>query len=204
MLILLNSSFNDWCRNNAELLGVIVSMVALFATCLISGLTSKQTQKIHKQSIDIELYDKRKNLLDKISDDKFDVSIELELLFGKTFSNAYQELKLNKNRISFLNDQMVRLESVYQEDKSLMEEYQDLRLHIEETNLTELYSFYDSHTITYYCPEIENYFHANGKEISQELNRLNKIVEEKEKQLKNKMKNFINKTINVKINKENK
>ena len=182
-----------WILDNIE---IIINIITLIATCAISFCTLRQTQKLHMQNMDIELYEKRKNLLDKVCDEKTDISIELELLFGENFSNAYKELKLNKNRISFLNDQMAYLESVFQEDEAIAEEYKDLCLRAEETDLTELYIFYDSHAITYYCPEKEDYFCANGKEISQELNVLNKTVEEKEKQLKEKMKNFINQTIN--------
>ena len=182
----------DWIVSNLE---IIISSFSLIATCVISCVTLKQTQKIHKQSMDIELYEKRKNLLDKVCDEKTDISIELELLFGENFSNAYKELKLNKNRISFLNDQMAYLESVFQEDEAIAEEYKDLCLRAEETDLTELYIFYDSHAITYYCHEIEDCFCANGKEILKELKELNKTVKKKEEQLKNKIVDFMNKTI---------
>lgn len=108
-----------------DIIGIILNIATLIVTCVINARSLYQTRIIHKHSANIDLYDKRKVVLDKVIEDKADVSCDLEMLFGEEYYLQYREIKKLKDQEKLLISRFEKLEE-YFDKLDLYETYQEL------------------------------------------------------------------------------
>lgn len=194
----LNYNLLCWSFDISDIIGIILNIATLIVTCIINARSLYQTRVIHRHSANIDLYDKRKVVLDKVIEDKVDVSCDLELLFGQEYYLKYREIKKLKKHEKRLFSQLEKLEE-YFENINLYETYQELLNQDHLAESTALYDFYKTNTYSYYDNIEQQTIALDGNVITRDLLNTQKLLYKKKSMFEDSIEAFIIKSINLKI-----
>ena len=207
----------NWVNINEGFLMVSITVIYVLATIVICFFNGKSASASHKQveemkiqqkqNAGIQLYEVRKNILEKFSDNKFnEIFQDMPILFSNEINDKFVNVSDLYSQCMQLCDYLERFEEHLSEnyDESVYKEFQRLQYYDNLPNSDEitkenLYTFCDDYFFTQQDPITQEFITYDYRVISEKILDLNKKIDSDKAVLFLEIQNFIKDSVNREI-----
>ena len=163
----------------------------------------KESQHQQQQNTGIQLYQLRKDIIQKLSKEEYnEIYWDISLLFDDSIFNEFVSLTTKVQKLNMIQTYMSVFENHLKVDlgQNVFAKFQQLKADLNRPDTTvaseeELYRFCDQYTFTQYFKPDNEIKTFDYRELSKEAIQLHSFVQAKRMDLFMKMQNFIKKSI---------
>lgn len=163
----------------------------------------KESQHQQQQNTGIQLYQLRKDIIQKLSKEEYnEIYWDISLLFDDSIFNEFVSLTTKVQKLNMIQTYMSVFENHLKVDlgQNVFAKFQQLKADLNRQDTTvasgeELYRFCDQYTFTQYFEPDNEIKTFDYRELSKEAIQLHSFVQAKHMDLFMKMQNFIKKSI---------